>query len=124
MAYNHQTADKVLELLLSKTEDVTEKEMFSGICFMVAGKMCICVAAEELLCRIGADQVMLELERGHTRNMMNNGRVMKDYIYVEDTGFDTPAKLKDWVDLCLAFNPLAKAAPKKRNKPEISNRKL
>jgi len=117
MAYNLQLTDRIRNLL-SPLEDVTEKEMFSGICFMVNGKMCICVAGEELLCRIGADQVLLELEKGNARNMMSNGRLMKDYVYVEDIGFDTPGKLKGWVELCLAFNPFAKAATPKTKSPK------
>ena len=113
MAYNQQIAAQIRSILIDQELEVSEKEMFSGICFMVDGKMCICVAAEELLCRIGAAQVAKELEKGNTRNMMNNGRLMKDYIYVEDVAFDSPAKLRYWIALCLAFNPQAKASKKK-----------
>jgi TfoX/Sxy family transcriptional regulator of competence genes len=111
MGYNQQLADSVRSLLAHR-EDVTEKEMFSGVCFMVNDKMCICVSADELLCRIGSSQVQLELEKGNVRNMMNNGRVMKDYVYVEDTGFNNSQKLLYWVKLCLAFNPLARSSKK------------
>jgi hypothetical protein len=31
---------------------VEEKKMFGGMCFMVNGKMCICIR-NEILCRIG-----------------------------------------------------------------------
>lgn len=112
MAYDQQLADRVRELL-SVREDVTEKEMFSGICFMVDDKMCICVSGTELLCRIGAEKVETALEKGNCRNMMNNGRLMKDYVYVEDVAFDYQNKLKHWVDLCLEFNPKAKSSKKK-----------
>jgi TfoX/Sxy family transcriptional regulator of competence genes len=113
MAYDQQLADRVQELL-SVREDVTEKEMFSGICFMVDHKMCICVSGNELLCRIGAEKVEAVLEKGNCRNMMSSGRVMKDYVYVEDTAFDHQNKLKYWVDLCLEFNPKAKSSKKSR----------
>jgi TfoX/Sxy family transcriptional regulator of competence genes len=112
MAYNNQLADRVRELLVDQ-KDVTEKEMFSGVCFMVDQKMCICISGDELLCRIGAERVQLELENGNCRNMMNNGKLMKDYVYVEEAGFDSPKKLQEWVAYCLAFNPYAKATKKK-----------
>lgn len=112
MAYDEQLANQVRELL-SDREDVTEKEMFSGICFMVDHKMCICVSGDELLCRIGSEKVEVELEKGNCRNMMNNGRVMKDYVYVEDTALGNLKKLNYWVELCLEFNPLAKSSRKK-----------
>jgi TfoX/Sxy family transcriptional regulator of competence genes len=112
MAYDEQLANQVRELL-SDREDVTEKEMFSGICFMVDHKMCVCVAGNELLCRVGSAKVGVELENGNCRNMMNNGRIMKDYVYVEDTAFDNLKKMKYWVDLCLEFNTIAKLSRKK-----------
>ncbi|MNK04884.1 hypothetical protein D3C87_227570 [compost metagenome] len=115
MAYDEHLADRVRELLFDR-EDVTEKEMFSGICFMVDDKMCICVSGTELLCRIGAEKVEIELEKGNCRNMMNNGRLMKDYVYVEDTAFDNQKKLRHWVELCLEFNPKAKSSKKKAKK--------
>ncbi|MBS1686855.1 MAG: TfoX/Sxy family protein, partial [Bacteroidetes bacterium] len=43
MAYDHDLADRVREALVD-VPDVTEKEMFSGIAFMVDGKMCINVS--------------------------------------------------------------------------------
>lgn len=113
MAYDDQLANRVRELL-SDRDDVTEKEMFSGVCFMVDEKMCVCISGVELLCRIGAEKVDTELEKGNCRNMMNNGRVMKDYVYVEELAFDQPHKLRYWVDLCLDFNPKAKASKKKK----------
>jgi TfoX/Sxy family transcriptional regulator of competence genes len=113
MAYNQHLAHRIRDLLAVR-ENVTEKEMFSGICFMVDDKMCICVSGAELLCRIGAEKIETVLEKGNCRNMMNNGRMMKDYVYVEDTAFDNQNKLKYWVDLCLEFNPKAKPSKKAR----------
>ncbi|MES2418396.1 MAG: TfoX/Sxy family protein [Bacteroidota bacterium] len=121
MAYNEDLANRV-RLLLSDCEEVTEREMFSGICFMVNEKMCICVSGTELLCRIGEEKVETALENGNCRNMMSNGRQMKDYVYVEDTAFDNLKKLKHWIDLCLEFNPKAKASQKKdKNKPGVKS---
>jgi TfoX/Sxy family transcriptional regulator of competence genes len=111
MAYDEQLANQIRESL-SDREDVTEKEMFSGICFMVDHNMCVCVSGNELLCRIGSEKVQVELEKGNCRNIMNNGRVMKDYVYVEDIALGNLKKLNYWVDLCLEFNPIAKSSKK------------
>lgn len=35
MAYNEETADRIRAILSDLTNQVTEKKMFSGICFMV-----------------------------------------------------------------------------------------
>ena len=43
-------------------------------------------------------------------------RPMKDYVFVDSTGTDMEDDLAYWVDLSLAFNPLAKASKKRRKK--------
>ncbi len=41
------------------------------------------------------------------------GRPMKGYVFVEPEGIDTEKELEDWLQLCLDFNPKAKASKKK-----------
>ena len=113
MPYNIYLADRVRTVLAEQTEAV-EKEMFSGVCFMVNDKMCICVSREELLCRIGEKAVAKAVEDCNCRQMINNGRVSKDYIFVAPEAFETPARLAYWIKLCLAFNPFTKASKKKK----------
>lgn len=110
---NEQVADQVRELLIDQP-DVEERTMFSGHCFLVNGKMCVCVNQEELLCRIGHDMVVEELEKGNARQMLMNGRASKDFVYVALADLHGSKGLAYWVDLCLQFNPLAKAAKKKK----------
>ena len=42
------------------------------------------------------------------------GRPMKGYIFVEPNGYDLDQDLEFWIDLCIAFNPLAKASKKSK----------
>ncbi|WP_316794161.1 TfoX/Sxy family protein [Pedobacter frigoris] len=110
---NEQVADRVREILVNEA-DVEEKTMFSGHCFLVNGKMCICVNQEELLCRIGHEQVVEELEKGNARQMVMNGRASKDFVYVALADITSGRELAYWIDLCLQFNPQAKASKKKK----------
>ncbi len=101
------------EVLSERYPSLEEKWMFGGTCFMVNDKMCICINERDLLCRIGADGVATEVDAGNCRHMMMNGRTSKDYVYVE---LDTLHNLKDvdrWLDMCLAYNPQAKASKKR-----------
>jgi TfoX/Sxy family transcriptional regulator of competence genes len=113
MAYNTKLADRVREAF-EHLPDVEEKEMFRGICFMVNGKMCVCVSGDELLCRVGAAQVEKAVEQNGCRQMINNGRVMKDYIFVSEESFHQPKDFDLWIKLSLDFNPEAKASKKKK----------
>ena len=114
MDYNTKLADRVREML-AHLPDVEEKKMFSGVCFMVDGKMCVCVGHDELLCRIGSEQAEIVLaQHNECRQMINNGRAMKDYIYVSEEGYQNTKDLDKWVKLALEFNPKAKAAKKRK----------
>lgn len=110
---NEEVADQVRELLVNEL-NVEEKTMFSGHCFLVDGKMCVCVNQDDLLCRIGHERVVEELERGNARQMVMNGRASKDFVYVALADIPDSRKLAYWIDLCLRFNPQAKAAKKKK----------
>ena len=110
--YDELIADRIRELLMDQKK-VEEKAMFSGLCFMVDEKMCICVNQQDLLCRIGAEQMEQELEKGACRQMTMNGRASKDFAYVDLIEIREQKSLSYWVDLCLRYNPIAKASKKK-----------
>jgi len=113
MVYNKKLADRIREAL-QHLPDVEEKEMFRGVCFMVNGKMCVCVSGDELMCRIGHDEAEKAVEQNGARQMVNNGRVMKDYVYVSEDAFRTQKDFDHWIKLALDFNPKAKASKKKK----------
>ncbi|WP_428329994.1 TfoX/Sxy family protein [Mucilaginibacter sp.] len=113
MAYNTKLADKIREALVH-LPDVEEKEMFRGVCFMVGGKMCICVSGDEILGRIGAEAVETAIEQNGVRQMINNGRVMKDYVFVGEEAYLHKRDFDNWIKLALDFNPQAKASKKKK----------
>jgi TfoX/Sxy family transcriptional regulator of competence genes len=115
MKYNTKLADRLREALVH-LPDVEEKEMFRGVCFMVDGKMCVCIGGDEMLCRIGAGEVATALEQNDCRQMINNGRVMKDYVFVSEEGFHRQKDFDHWIKLALGFNPKAKASKRRRVK--------
>jgi TfoX/Sxy family transcriptional regulator of competence genes len=110
---NEQVVDQVRALLVN-AGDVEEKTMFSGHCFLVNGKMCVCVNQKELLCRIGHDRAQEELEKGNARQMVMYGRASKDFVYVDLADINGSKEMAYWIDFCLQFNPQAKVAKKKK----------
>ncbi len=113
MPYNPKLADRIREAF-EHLEDLEEKNMFSGIGFLVNGKLCIFVVGEELLCRIGANEVEKVIEQNGVRQFINNGKVMKDYVYVCEDTFLHKKDFAQWIKLSLDFNPVAKASKKKK----------
>ncbi|GAA0883643.1 TfoX/Sxy family protein [Sphingobacterium siyangense] len=57
MAYNNELADRVRErLAMEENIEVAEKKMFSGLSFLVNGKMCINISHDNLMCRYSAER--------------------------------------------------------------------
>lgn len=106
-------ADRVRELL-ADLPDVEEKAMFGGLCFMVSGKMCAGVIKDDLMCRINPDLTTVILEKHGCRPMDFTGKSMKGFVYIEDTALTANAALQYWINLCLEYNPIAKASKKKK----------
>ncbi len=111
MAFNERLAQRIREALAHLPE-VEEKMMFHGICFMVKGKMCLCVRLDEMLCRIGPHRYAEALEKDHCRPMIHNGRTMTGFVFVSEEGIKKKKDFEYWVNLALAFNSEAKASKK------------
>jgi TfoX/Sxy family transcriptional regulator of competence genes len=116
MAYNEKLADRCREIIATAADDVEEKKMFGGLCFMVDGKMCVGVEKERLMVRLDPAVYEEALEQEGCYPMDFTGRVMKGYVFVEETTLRTKNKLSYWLNLALDYNKIAKASKKKTKK--------
>ncbi len=120
MAYDEFLADRIRQHLKGKHIHFDELKMMGGLCFKVDHKMLCGIHIDKtygdslLMARIGEDVYLKELEKPECLPMDFTGRPMRGYIFVTPEGFDTDDDLSYWIDLCLAFNPLAKASKPKR----------
>ncbi len=120
MAYDEYLADRIRQIFNEKKANYFEKKMFSGLCFMVEDKMCCGIHFDKkkntdlLMARIGktASEKVLDKEGCHPMDF--TGRPMKDYVFITPEGFDTDDDLEFWLQLCLDFNPFAKASKKRK----------
>lgn len=118
MAFNEKLADRVRELLAETGEDIDEKLMFGGICFMVNQKMCVCVSQERLMIRLNPAFYEEALEQEGIRPMNFTGRTMKGFVYAYEGAIDTQKKLKYWIGRAMDYNRVAKVSKKKTAKPK------
>jgi TfoX/Sxy family transcriptional regulator of competence genes len=95
MAYDEHLAARVRTLLANRT-DVSERKMFGGLTFMIAGNMCCGVNGDELIVRLGPDREDAALARPHARPMDFTGRPMRGFVTVQPEGLKG-AQLKRWV---------------------------
>ncbi|CAN7414931.1 TfoX/Sxy family protein [Acidovorax sp. LjRoot129] len=112
-------SDETLHLIdavrtaLAQCCDVEERPLFGTHAFFVDGKMCIAVKGEELLVRLPPERHGELQEMQNTRELSPGGG-MKGYFWVEPNGYSTRAQWSFWVEEALAYNPLAKASPRKK----------
>lgn len=110
--FNERLASRIREAL-SRLPKVEEKEMFSGVCFMVNGKMCVCVSHDEMMCRIDPEKFDSLIERPGCRAMMRSGKALRGFVFVSEEGWKAKKDFTNWINLCLEFNDRAKATKKK-----------
>lgn len=113
MAYNEKLAAMTRELIAQSENDIEEKAMFGGLCFMVNGKMCVGVEKERLMVRLDPSVYEEAMEKEGCKPMDFTGRIMKGYVFVDADVLSTKKKLEYWVKLALDYNKIAKASKKK-----------
>lgn len=114
MPYNEKLADRVREIISATHENVEEKKMFSGLCFMVNGKMCVGIEKARLMIRLDPKVYEEALEKEGCIPMDFTGRVMKGYVFVNEEVLTTKKKLDHWVQLALEYNKIARASKKRK----------
>lgn len=116
MAYDEFLAERILTVLDKKSVIYEEKKMFGGLCILVDDKMCIGVIKDDLMARVGEDAELAHQHDDGVRPMDFTTKRMKGYLYVNQMALDREDDLEQWVQLCLDFNPHAKATKKKKKK--------
>lgn len=115
MPHNQQLYER-LKQSLSHIPNVEEKKMFSGIAFMVNGKMCMTVGPDRIMCRIDPEVHDEAIKKKGCKTVLMKGREYKGYVHVSADALPTKKELDYWINLSLEFNKTAKALPKKKKK--------
>ena len=122
MAFDKYLGDRIRQILNENRIPFTELKMMGGLCFKVDNKMLCGIHIDKkygdslLMARIGEIAYEKEIGKSICLPMDFTGRPMRGYIFVTPDGFDTDVDLSHYIDLCLAFNPLAKASKPKKKK--------
>jgi TfoX/Sxy family transcriptional regulator of competence genes len=113
MSYDERLASRI-RALFEDREDVVEKKMFGGLCFMVSGAMCCGLTKSDFMVRVGPEKYDEALAQPHARPMDFTGRPLKGMVYVAPEGLRTRAALARWVERGVAFVDGAERRQSKR----------
>ena len=100
---------------LGADANVDERTLFGSHAFMVDGKLCLAVKHADLLVRLPPAQHAALAEMPGVRELAARGG-MPGYFWVEPDGYATRVQWQRWIADALAWNPLAKASPRRRTK--------
>ena len=100
---------------LAQRSDVEERTLFGSYCFLVDGKLCIGVKGEDLLLRLPPDQHEHTAEQSGVRELDPRGG-MRGYFWVEPSAYATRSQWQPWFNAALAYNPHAKASPRRKRR--------
>ncbi len=116
MAFDQILASRVREILAVRN-DVSERKMFGGLCFMVRGHMCCAVEKADFMLRVGPEEYAAALKHKHARPMDFTGRPLTGFIYVAPAGVKTKRDLARWIGMGVDFvESLPAKKPKKEKK--------
>jgi TfoX/Sxy family transcriptional regulator of competence genes len=116
VAYDEELADRLREHL-APVKRVSEREMFGGISFMVAGNLCCGVLGGDLIVRIDPTLHHDALTRPNVSEFSMGGRTSKGMIRVGPDGVEDDDELALWLRLGIAHAtslPAKKAGVKKK----------
>jgi len=113
MAYDEYLADRVRASLSRRAIPFDERRMMGGLCFMVAGKMCLGIVDSRLMVRLDPDVYDSALRKPGCAPMDFTGRPMRGFVFVQPEGHETNSQFESWVQLALEFNPRAKSSKTK-----------
>jgi TfoX/Sxy family transcriptional regulator of competence genes len=102
MAYDERLAARIRDEL-APHDYVTERRMFGGLAFMVAGNMCCGVIGNDLMVRLGADGADAALEYPHVRPMDFTGRPLTGFVHVAPQATAKTPDLRRWLGSALVF---------------------
>lgn len=120
MTYDEELAIRIRKALDAR-DDVVEKKMFGGLCFMVGGAMCCGLTKTDFMVRVGPAQYDDALAQPHARPMDFTGRPLVGMVYVRPEGLRTDAALGKWIRRALGF--LATLPPPKPRKRAPARRR-
>ena len=111
MAYDADVADRIRELLAGE-RDLTEKEMFGGLAFLVAGNMAVAASGQGgILVRVDPAESETLTQTTNARFMEMRGRAMHGWLRIASSDIRTKRQLAKWVSLGTSY---ARSLPPKR----------
>jgi TfoX/Sxy family transcriptional regulator of competence genes len=110
MAYDEDIAERIRELT-SGEPDVSERKMFGGLAFLIAGNMAVAASGQGgILVRVDPGQSQTLVADTTAQSAVMRGREMRGWLRVDSEHLQDEHELEKWVDLGTTY---ARSLPSK-----------
>ena len=123
---NSETMNHLAErvrMLVGGDPRITEKYMFGGLTFLLNGHILVgCKKDGGIQISVGKDNHEAAKARPGTTEMVQNGRVMSGFFWIDGDAIEDDEALEDWVrfaEAAVVQRPLKVEKPKKPRSPKI-----
>lgn len=100
VTYDEHLARRVRDAL---DDDIDEKKMFGGIAFMLDGNMAVGVSGDDLMVRVGNDDVDDAVVLNDVRPFDMSGKRMSGWVLVGGEAIAEDDGLAHWIDVGMEF---------------------
>ena len=98
MAYDEDLAERIRELIYADP-DVSERKMFGGLAFLVAGNMAVAASGQGgLMVRVDPDEMEELAAKPHAGPFEMRGRPVHGWLRVAGEGVESRSQLEPWVE--------------------------
>ncbi len=102
MAYDEHLANRIREVVHGEP-GLSEKRMFGGLAFLVAGKMAVAASTGGLMVRIDPSRPDDVVDGPHVRPVRMRGREMNGWLHVDADVLESEEDLRRWVGHGVAY---------------------
>jgi TfoX/Sxy family transcriptional regulator of competence genes len=103
MSYDERLAARIRDLVAGE-QGVTEKKMFGGLAFLVAGNMAVAASGQGgLMVRVDPEESAALVQATHARFLEMRGREMPGWLRIETAHVEEHEDLATWVQLGVSF---------------------
>ena len=103
MPYDEDLANRIREVLADETE-VTERRMFGGLAFLVAGHMSVAASGQGgLLVRVDPAETEVLLAKPNVEAFEMRARPVDGWLRIAPEGVRTKRQLEPWVRRAVAY---------------------
>lgn len=111
MAYDEELAARIRELVAGET-DLTERKMFGGLAFLIAGNMAVAASGQGgLMVRADPNEAETLVATTNARPMEMRGRPMGGWLRVDAENLRTERQLAKWIELGTTYARSLPAKP-------------